>query len=172
MPRMADDTPARPFDRGTRILLELPAKLVIGSDEVPSVEPEPDERRGDTSRIRVCVIGPVKAGAGAILACEVATPAGNGDGDATVLSGQLLAGQRNARVRHIEDRPNVFIVKPLRRQGRSDVDLVLVIPEQDTNLLAEHLAAKVLHCHFRGSDGTCSGECCKQAAPPPRPRAP
>ena len=83
---MADDTPARPFDRGTRILLELPAKLVIGSDEVPSVEPEPDERRGDTSRIRVCVIGPVKAGAGAILACKVATPAGNGDGDATVLS--------------------------------------------------------------------------------------
>ena len=106
----------------------------------------------------------MKAGAGAILAREVATPAGNGDGDATALGGQLLAGQRNARVRHIEDSPHVFIVEPLRHKCRSDVHLVPVIAEQDTNLLAEHLAAKVLHRHFRGSDGTCSGECCERAA--------
>src|SRR5262249_60008127 len=52
----------------------------------------------------------------------------------------------------------------LGHQGRSDVDLVLVIPEKDTNFLAKPLAAKVLHRHFRGSDRTCSGECCKQAA--------
>src|SRR5215510_8389432 len=94
MPRMADDPAAHPFDRRTRILFELPAKHVIGGDEVPGVEPEPDHRRGDSSRIRVCVIGPVKTGAGAILACEVATPAGNGDGNATALGGQLLAGQQ------------------------------------------------------------------------------
>jgi hypothetical protein len=39
-----------------------------------------------------------------------------------------------------------------------------VIGEKDTNLLAEHVATKVLHRHFRGSDGTCSGECCERAA--------
>src|SRR5262245_21499069 len=79
----------------------------------------------------------MEPGAGAILARQIATPTGNGNGDATALGRQLLAGQRNARVGHIEDCPDVFIVKPLRHQCRSDVDLVLVIPEQDTNLLAK-----------------------------------
>src|SRR5262245_18443498 len=157
MPRATDDPPARPFDRRSRILFDLPAKRVVNGDEVPGVEPEPDHCRGDSSRIRVRVVGPVKAGAGAILAREVATPAGNGDGDATALRGQLLAGQCNARVRHIEDRSDVFFVKPLRDNCRSDVNIVLVIAEKDTNLFAKYLAPKVPHRHFRGSNRTCSG---------------
>src|SRR5262245_9326890 len=106
----------------------------------------------------------MEPGAGAILARQIATPTGNGNGDATALGGKLLAGQRNARVGHIEDSPDVFIVEPLRHDRRGDVDLVLVIAEKDTNLFAKYLAPKVPHRHFCGSNRTCSGECCKQAA--------
>src|SRR5262245_10890045 len=42
--------------------------------------------------------------------------------------------------------------------------MVLVIAEKHTNLFAKYLAPKVPHRHFCGSNRTCSGECCKQAA--------
>src|SRR5262245_63887896 len=39
-----------------------------------------------------------------------------------------------------------------------------MIAEQNTNLLAEYLAAKIPHRHLGGGDRACSGERCIQAA--------
>jgi hypothetical protein len=72
------------------------------------------------------------------------------DVDLLLFLRQLMNRERDRRGRQLGDHVDVFDVVPAPRNRAGEVRLVLVIGGNDLDLMAEHLAAKVLDRHPGG----------------------
>src|SRR6476661_6483394 len=72
------------------------------------------------------------------------------DVDFLLLLGKLMNGERDGGGRQLGDHVDVFDIVPAPRDGAAEVRLVLVVGGDDFDLLAEHLAAEILHRHLGG----------------------
>jgi len=71
------------------------------------------------------------------------------DDDLVARLRDLAGGQRGGGCGDIEQHLHALVVKHIAREVGGDVGLVEVVGDDDLDLAAEHLAAKILHRHFR-----------------------
>ena len=64
--------------------------------------------------------------------------------------GDLAGGKRGRRRRDVKDHLDALVVEHVAGDVGGEVGLVLVIGRDDLDLAAQHLAAEILHRHFRG----------------------
>jgi len=75
-----------------------------------------------------------------------------GDEKLLAVVGHLLNRQTDGRDRHVDDQVNLVDVVPLARNAGSDVGLDLMVGGNDSNRLAQNLAAEIFGRHLRGGD--------------------
>ena len=68
-----------------------------------------------------------------------------------LLADDFVDGERDARVRHVDDDVDLVDVEPLAGDVGADVRLVLVIGGDDLDLQPLRRGAVVLHRHLRGN---------------------
>jgi hypothetical protein len=73
-------------------------------------------------------------------------------------TGDLVDGERDARVRHVDDEVDLVRVVPLPRDLRADVRLVLVVGEDDLDLHPLLVGAVVRDSHPGGHHRALAGE--------------
>ena len=129
---LAEDLAAGLQHHRLGIALERVAEGVIGGEEEPGV------------------VGPVNRVWRAGLAGQVGARRARDDQRLALVAGNLVHGQRHARVRHVEDDVHLVDVVPLAGDGRADIGLVLVIGREDLDLHALFRGTEILDRHARG----------------------
>ncbi|MNV28280.1 hypothetical protein D3C71_1194660 [compost metagenome] len=141
---------ARLFDGVFGIGLQGVAEGVVGRQEVPLLHAGLGQRAARAVGQRIGVVGPLRGGCRAGLACQVRR-AGRGRQEGDVGGARdFLHSQRHGRGGHVDDGLHVFLIDPAARGGRTHVRLVLVVGGNDFNLAAQHGRPEVFHRHAGG----------------------
>ena len=143
---------------GLGVALERLAERVVGGDEEPRVAARLDDRAAGAVGQHPRVVGPVHGVGRARLAGQVRRRRARREERLALVLGDLVDGERDAGIRHVDDHVDLVDVVPLARDGRADVRLVLVVGRDDLDLVAALLDAGVLDGHLRRGDRARAGE--------------
>ncbi len=126
------------------VALERVAERVVGGDEEPGVAAGLDDGVAGAVGEHPGVVGPVHGVRRARLSGEVRGGGAGDDERLALIAGDLVHGERDAGVRHVEDHVHLVDVVPLAREARADVGLVLMIGRHDLDPEASLGRAEIL----------------------------
>ena len=140
------------------VALERVAEGVVGGEEEPRVAAGLHDRAAGAVGQRPGVVGPVDRVGGARLAGEVGGGGARDQQRLALVAGDLVDGERDAGVRHVDDHVDLVGVEPLPGHLGADVGLVLVVGGDDLDLQSLLVGAEVLDGHTGRHHGALAGE--------------